>query len=340
MKKPSTNFDYSNSDKITNSINPVNSINVNNNRINRIKESIDNENKRFRGRNTSMEHINPKFCRDIMMSDADLTGDEENYVFRKNNIYFRPNKYNSPKSFNNIFNQQFKSNNNDNIYTKRTKYNNYYFYSKENDNLDEMSGNHYNNNYQLKYQKPNNELLNRSSCKYNSTFSYDNKPNKFNLYNYDNQTKTIDEIFLHKSIMNANNRINKNLITNKDISYDDYTCSNNFNTIRNSGEINKNQKMRRNHSVIEDNDIALSPYKNYFNTNCNYLDDLYIFRPNRRSLNNVKIIKKNNNASIQEYNLSVGDDTDNREMDMDGYKNKFIINKKNNRKHLILMIII
>ena len=340
IKKPSTNIEYSSTNKIINSINPVNRINVNNNRINRIKESIDNENKRFRGRNTSMEHINPKFCRDIIMSDADLTGDEENYVFRKNNIYFRPNKYNSPKSFNNIFNQQFKSNNNDNIYTKRTKYNNYYFYSKENDNLDEMSGNHYNNNYQLKYQKPNNELLNRSSCKYNSTFSYDNKPNKFNLYNYDNQTKTIDEIFLHKSIMNANNRINKNLITNKDISYDDYTYSNNLNTIRNSGEINKSQKMRRNYSVMEENDVGLSPYKNYFNTNCNYLDDLKIFRSNRRSLNNVRIVKKNSNTSIQEYNLSVGDDTDNRKMDinmdmdadMNRYENKFFLNKKNIRK--------
>ena len=140
--------------------------------------------------------------------------------------------------------------------------------------------------------------------------------------------------------MNTNNRINKNLITNKDISYDDYTYSNNLNTIRNSGEINKSQKMRRNHSVIEENDMALSPYKNYFNTNCNYLDDLNIYRPNRRSLNNVRIIKKNNNTSIQEYNLSVGDDTDNREMDldmdteMDRYENKFIINKKNNRKTL------
>ena len=339
MKKPSANSDYSSTDKIINSINPVNSINVNNNRINRIKESIGNENKRFRGRNVSMEHINPKFSRDIIMSDADLTADEENFVFRKNNIYYRPNKHNSPKSFyNNNFNQKFRSINNDSIYTKSTKYKNHYFYNKDNDNLDEMGGNLYNNNYQLKYQKPNNDLMNRSSCKYNSTISYDNKPNKFNCYNYDNQTKTIDEIFLHKSIMNSNNRINKNLITNKDISYDDYTYSNNLKTLRNSGEINKSQKMRRNHSVIEDNDMALSPYKNYFNTNCNYLDDLNIFRPSRRSLNNVRIIKKNNNASIQEYNLSVGDDTDNREMDfdmdteVDRYENKFIINKKNNRK--------
>ena len=339
LKKPSANIDYSSTDKIINSIKPVNSINVNNNRINRIKESIDNENKRFRGRNVSMEHINPKFSKDIIMNDADLTTDEENFVFKKNNIYFRPHKHNSPKSFNNNnFNQQFKPINNENIYTKRPKYNNHYFYSKDNDNLDEMGGNLYNNNYQLKYQKPNNDLINRSICKYNSTISYDNKPNKFNFYNYDNQTKTIDEIFLQKSIINANNRINKNLITNKDISYDDYTYSNNFNTIRNSGEINQNKKMRRNHSVIEENDMALSPYKNYFNTNCNYLDDLNIFRSNRRSLNNVRIIKKNNNTSIQEYNLSVGDDIDNREMDMDmdtdGYENRFIINKKNNRKTL------
>ena len=36
LKKPSANIDYSSTDKIINSIKPVNSINVNNNRINRI----------------------------------------------------------------------------------------------------------------------------------------------------------------------------------------------------------------------------------------------------------------------------------------------------------------
>ena len=342
MKKPSTSLDYNNTDNIMNSINPVNSINFNNNRTNRIKESTGNENKRFRGRNISMEHINPKFSRDIIMSDGDLTTDEENFVFKKNNIYFRSNKHNSPTSFNNNnFSQQFiKSINNDNIYTKNSKNKNHYFYNKDADNMEEFGGNFYNNNYQLKYQKPNNDLINRNSCKYTSTISYDNKPIKFSFYNNDNQTKTIDEIFLHKSIMNANNRMNKNLITNKDISYDDYTYLNNLNTIRNSGEINKNQKMRRNHSVIEENDMALSPYKNYFNTNCNYMDDLNIFKLNPRSANNVRIVKKNNNTSIQEYNLSVGGDSDTKEMDMDididGYENQFTINKKNNRKTLNL----
>ena len=337
LKKSSGNMDNS-TDRIINSISPVNSINVNNNRINRIKDSIVNENKRIRGRNISMEHINPKFSRDIIMSDAELTTDEENLFFKKNNIYYRPNKCNSPTSFNNNnLNQHFKLINKDNIYTKRTKLKNNFFYNKEIDNLDEIGGSLYHNNYQLKYQKPNNELINRNSCKYTSTNNYDNKPNKIKFYNNDNQTKNIDEIFLHKSLINAN-RINKNLITNRDMSYDDYTYSNNLNTLRNSGEINRSHKMRRNHSVIEENDMALSPDKNYFNTNCNYLDDMNIFRPNRRSSNNVRIVKKNNNTSIQEYNLSVGDDSDNKEMDMDmdldmeAYGNNFRVNKRNNRK--------
>jgi hypothetical protein len=191
-------------------------------------------------------------------------------------------------------------------------------------------GDIFNNKYN---QKSIDEIINKNRNKYNTTISYKNPVNTF-YFNNDFQNQATNGFYIHKTPMNASKRINKNLITNKDMSDDEPAYTNYINYLKNNGDINRNRRIRRNHSVIEENNMVLSPYKNYINTNYNNLN---ILNSNRRSKNRVKIIKKNNSTSIQEYNLSVaGDDDDTNELDE--YQNKFLLtnNIKNGRISLNL----
>ena len=113
--------------------------------------------------------------------------------------------------------------------------------------------------------------------------------------------------------------LNNNLINNRDIPNDkDIKDENIFTSYMNYMNNNIERKNTSKHkgkynSMIEDNELTLSPYKNYANTNSNYPDKNYIpnnFHSIRRRKNRIRIIKNNNNSSIQEYNLSLGGDND------------------------------
>ena len=327
-KKSAINEFYNNNNDNDNVMN-------NESRINRIREAMGYKARRFRGKNTSMEHRNHKFGRELLMSDGDLMTDEENIDMRRNYGLFRPYKFNYPTEFynNNLRQQRFKSSNENNLFTNNiNNINNNYFYNKAYDNMDE--GDIFYNKF---YQKSNDEFVNKNRNKYNTIISYKNPANKFN-FNNDFQNQTTNGFYIHKTPMNVS-KVNKTLITNKDASDDDSIYTSYLNYLKNNRDINRNHRIRRNHSVIEENNLALSPHKNYINTNYNnnYLDNINIIKSNRRSKNRIKIIKKNNSTSIQEYNLSVaGDEDDTNELDE--YGNKFLLtnNIKNGRISLNL----
>ena len=319
LPKKTQNEIYNNNINNLNNIINTNNDDNDNERMNRIKEATGNENRRFKGKNSSMEHRYRRFNKEIVMSDGDLMTDEDNVDFRRNHIYSHPYKYKSPNSlYNNTYKYQYNADKENNFL------NNNYFYNKDKDfeNLDEGGETFYNNFYKLKYIKKsfNNNINNRN--KYNSLISY-NEPNQYN-YTNDIQSKTSNSFYVHKSPINTHNNINNNIITNRDysndIDEDENIYTNYMNYVNNKKDKNNKGKNTlkykgRYHSMIEENDLPLSPYKNYANTNNNYMDNNSNkdeFKSIRRSKNKIRIVKKNNNTSIQEYNLSVGDnDTDN-----------------------------
>ena len=313
-KKSQTDI-YNNN--INNINNLINKNNDDNERMNRIKEATGNQNRKFKGKNTSMEHRYRRYNKEIIMSDGDLMSDEEeNIDIRKNHIYSHPYKYKSPSE---LYNNTFKSQNN-NLDRQNNILNNHYFYNRDYDNLDEGGEAFYNNYYKLKYVKKSFNTNNRN--KYNSVI----KSNGQNKYNYDFQSKTSNSFYAHKSPVNTHNNLNNNLITNRDYSKDiDDEYGENIYTsymdyMNNKKENEKELKYKgRYHSMIEDVDLPLSPYRNYANTNINNDNNRDEFKSIRRSKNQIKIIKKNNNTSIQEYNLSLGDNY------IDNYQNKYEI---------------
>ena len=315
-----------NNEIYNNNLNSIINTNIDDfNRMKRIKEATGNANRKFRAKNTSMENRYRRYNRDIVMSDGDLMTDEDNFQIKRNHIYSQPYKYNSPNSFyDNIYKNQFNANNEENKVL-----NDNYFYSKNFEILDEGEDTFYNNSNKLKYVKKSfNNHINNKRNKYNSLLSYNEKINKYN-YTNDYQSKTSNSFYIHKSPINNNK--NKNIITNRDFpnEKDDdkeeniYTSYMNY--MNNNRENKKLSKHRgKYHSMIEDNELPLSPYRNYANTNNNYPDNNNYnpddFQSIRRSKNRIRIIKKNNNTSIQEYNLSLGGDNE-----TDNYQNEFMI---------------
>ena len=331
--------DYNLTKKINNEMynnNLNNIININDddiNRMKRIKEATGNVDRKFKAKNTSMEHRYSRFNKDIVMSDGDLMNDEDNFQIRRNHIYSHPYKYNSPNSFYDYtYKHQFNANN-----EEKNILNDNCLYNKNFTNLDDDGDRFYNNFYKLKYEKKSNNNNNNNRNKYNSLLSYNEKMNKFN-YTNDIQSKTSNSFYIRKSPLNTLN--NKNLITNRDFSEDKDEKEQNIyssymNYMNNNNRENKKTTKHKGkyHSMIEDNELPLSPYRNYANTNNNYPDNNYNpdeFHSIRRSKNRIRIIKKNNNTSIQEYNLSLGGDND-----MDNYQNEFRMmdNRFNNNYH-------
>ena len=290
-----------------------------NNRISRINEPIGYQSRRIRNKNVSMENRPRKFNKEIVMSDGEILTEEDNLELRRNHIYSHPYNYNSPTTFYNNDNFQNKYDQN---FTNKNIYN----YNKEYENFDEGGETFYNKFYKLKYTKQsyNNNVNNRNN--YNSLVN-----DKIIKYNYTNdvQNKISNSFYIHKSPINKHKIVNNNLITNREDSQDydnddDNIYSNYLNFIHNK---RRNQNIRRpkgkNHSMIEEADF-LSPYRNYLNTNNNNVENNK-YNPDvnhsiRRSKNRVKIVKKNNNSSIQEFNLSVAGDND-----TDTYRNEFIL---------------
>ena len=334
ITKKSTNDIYNTND---NKINQEHIINDYKSRMNRVKEAMGNVNKKIRIKNTSMDHRYSKFSGDIVMSDGDLMTDDDNVIISRNRIYPHPYKFNSQTSiYNNVFRKQFSRNNgniilNNNIKTK----NGIYYYNKDYQNLEEIEDPEYGDLLKLNYATNfNNEMINKNRNRHNSLMNYNGYTNKFNFTN-DIQSKTINSFYIHKSPMNSSRNINNNLITNKDTSNNDYIYTNYLNYLEKNININKTIKKRNHwHSMMEENEIPLSPYKNRINTNNNYLENLDGYKSNRRSKNKIRITKKNNNNSIQEYNVSLGGDNDNDEYQKDfnisnNLKNKMILNLEN-----------
>ena len=286
--------------------NIINQFSDDNIRMNKIKEAMGNEKRKFRDKNSSMKHRNNRINRinrEIVMSDGDLMTDEDNIDFRRNHIYSQPYKFISPTSYYNNTYKQHK-----NVLSNSNLKNNY-FYNQNYDNL-EKDDNFYNKYYSYKNPaKSNNELLNQKRKKYNSIINYKNTKNNFNNTS-DIQSKTSNSFYIHKTPMNANKNTNKNLITKKDLSNDEDTYFSQLNYLYNNRDNNNLEFKAHCHSMIEDTDLPLSPYKNYTKTNSNYIDNSAKYKSNRRSKNKIRIIKKNNNTSIQEYNLSVAGDMD------------------------------
>ena len=323
LSKKTQNEIYNNNIKNINNL--INTNNDNNERMNRIKQGNGNENRKYKGKNTSMEHRYRRFNKEIIMSDGDLMNDEDNLDYRRNHIYSHPYKCKSPNSlYNNTYKYQY------NI----DKENNY-FYNKDFENLDEGGETFYNNFYKLKYIKKsfNNNINNRN--KYNSLINYG--PNKYN-YTNDIQSKTSNSFYVHKSPINTHNDLNNNIITNRDYSNDIDDDENIYTNYMNYMHNKKDNKDKNNlkykgryHSMIEENDLPLSPSRNYANTSNNYMDNNSKkdeFKSIRRSKNKIRIVKKNNNTSIQEYNLSLGDD------DTENYQNKNEYNVVNDIKRI------
>ena len=315
--------------EIYNNINSLINTNNDNERFNRIKEATGNEKRRFRGKNTSMEHRYSRYNKEIVMSDGDLMTDEDNIDIRRNHIYSHPYKYKSPNS---IYNNSYKYQKNNNIVEENNILNNY-IYKKNYDNSDELGDNF----YKLKFGKKsfNTNVNNRN--KYSTLISYKDSMNNYN-YTNDIQSKTSNSFYIHKSPINTHNNINKDKFSIKNYSNDnddDENIYTNYMNYMNNKKWNNKKVLKYKghyHSMIEENDLPLSPYKNYANTNNNYLDNNNNpddYNSMRRSTNKIRIIKKNNNTSIQEYNLSLGGDIDN---DIDNYQKgiKFSNNRINN----------
>ena len=284
--------------------NIINQFSDDNLRMNKIKEAMGNEKRIFRGKNSSMKHRNNRINRGIVMSDGDLMTDEDILDFRRNHIYSQPYKFISSTSYyNSTYKQQHR-----NVLSNNNLKNNY-FYNQNYDNL-EKDDIFYDKYYSYKNPvKSNNEALKQKRKKYNSIINYKSSMNKFNNTS-DIQSKTSNSFYIHKPPMNVNKNTNKNLITKKDLSNDEDTYFSNLNYLYINRDNNNLETKALCHSVIEDSDIPLSPYKNYIKTNNNYIDNSSKYKSNRRSKNKIRIVKKNNNTSIQEYNLSVAGDTD------------------------------
>ena len=327
MSKKSSNDFYNNN--INKIINPVNNSN-NNNRINRINEGI-NMDKKFKNKNISMEHRYSRFSNDIVMSDGDLMDDDNNYQIRRNHIYSNPYKFNSPSTANNSCKHQF---NLENI--------NNYYYNKDIENLADGRNTFYNNFYKVNFTKKYNNVNNKRN-KFNSVVGYNNQFNKYN-YSNDIQNRTSNSFYTHKNPLNPTK--NNNLITNRDYSNEDYNYLSYLNYINNNREYRKNMKYKgRYHSMIEENDIAISPNRNFVNiNNNNFVDNnnnMNNYKSIRRSKNKIRIVKKNNNTSIQEYNLSLGEDNDDLDdMDnldnLDNFQSEFttVNNRRNNNQRI------
>ena len=313
-KKNNINEIYNNNlNNITNQIND-------NIRLNRIKVDTENANRKYKGKNSSVENRSRRLNKEVVMSDGELMTDEveDNLEIRRNHIYSNPFKYKSPVLFYN------NNKNNDNNLINNNKY----FYSKDYENYDEGGETFYNNFYKLKYTKK--SFINNNRNKYNSLIDYNDKNNKYS-YTNDIQNKTSNSFYIHKSHINTNN-INKNIITNRDYSNDiDDNDDNIYTSYMNYVSNKRGNKVLRPkgkyHSMIEENDFP-SPDRNYANTNNNYIDNKN-YNPNeyksiRRSKNRIRIVKKNNNSSIQEYNLSLGEDNE-----IDYYQNDFMFENKN-----------
>ena len=268
------------------------------------------ETRKVKHKNTSMEQRHQKIDEEIFLSE------NKDIINKKNQIYSRPYKYNSPSSqIQKNFENQF------NIKDAKNILNINYFYDKGIQNFENMEEIFYTNYYKTKYKKKTKEPHRN---KYNSLILND----KMNGYIQD---KTTNSFYIRKTPINLVKKINNNFnIKDEEMQNNDY-----FNYIKyiETEEKNRIKNNRgRYHSTFERSNILHSPDRYFTNTINNYTNNKFEKNDKKiitRNGNKIKIFKKNNNTSIQEYNLSLGNEFDS-DSDID-YYNKNIINSNNNR---------
>ena len=269
------------------------------------------ETKKVKHKNISMEQRHQKIDEEIFLSE------NKDIINKKNQIYSRPYKHNSPSSqIQKNFENQF------NIKDAKNILNINYFYDKGIQNFENMEEIFYTNYYKTKYKKKTKEPQRN---KYNSLILND----KMNGYIQD---KTTNSFYIRKTPINLVKKINNNFnIKDEEMQNNDY-----FNYIKyiETEEKNRIKSNRgRYHSTFERSNILHSPDRYFTNTINNYTNNKFEKNDKKiitRNGNKIKIFKKNNNTSIQEYNLSLGNEFDS-DSDIDYYDNENITNSNNNR---------
>ena len=275
--------------------------------------------KKNRQKNASMEQRHNRKDDEIFINENKVNDTKQN------NIYSRPYKYNSSSSeLQKNFENQF------NIKDAKNILNINYFYDKREQNLEDMDHLFYTNFYNEKYRK---RIKVNNKNKHNSLIMN----NENDEYLQEIPTKTINSFYIRKNPINLVKNINNNIIV-KD---DDISNRQYFNKIKyiETEEKNRIRNNRpRHHSMVERNNMNYSPDRFYTNTLNNYINnkvektDKKIIR---RNGNKIKIFKKNNNTSIQEYNLSLGNDENDSENDDFDITDNELINNRNKIRYIL-----
>ena len=255
------------------------------------KDNNNRENNR-KQKNSSLKQRYQKVDDEIFLNE---NNENENY---RNHIYLRLNGSNTlnsevKKSFGNQFN----------IKDAKNILNINYFYDQIENNFQNQDEIFYTDNCQPKFIKKIKSIDRRN--KYNS-MKINEQRNEYNI-----PIKTINNFYIRKNPINLVKNINNNY--KKDIELSKNAHFNFQNNIKNEEKNTKLIKDRiRNHSTFERNDNNYSLDKFYSNTDNNKFvnNNKKIIK---RNGNRIKIFKKNNNTSIQEYNLSLENEEDNLE---------------------------
>ena len=268
------------------------------------KRNINKENKR-KQKNSSMDQRIQKINDEIFLNE-----DNEEEKNKRNYIYLRLDDNNSPvsqvkKNFGNQFN----------IGDAKNILNINYFYDQIENNFENQDNIFYTDNFKKRYLK-NIKSTDRRN-KYNSLILTQQR-NEYTI-----PTKTINSFYIRKNPVNLVKNINSNNIND-----DEFSNNEHFNIQKNIEDEEKNIQFGNNgirkHSSFEKNDNNYSIDKYYSNTVNNNNNKII-----RRNGNKIKIFKKNNHTSIQEYNLSLENEDDSLE-DLESSDNDSKYNFQNN----------
>ena len=293
-------------------INNIKEIMTDFNRYNNAVYNKRKEKEKMKPKYTSMEQRKLKLNDDIYLSEEIK---DNNKI---NNIYYRYyNNHSNSSHLQKNYGNQF------NIKDAQNILNINYFYDKNENNCENVENMIYTNFNNSKFLKKNKSIEIRN--KYNSLIIND-QPGTFTQ---DIPIKTTSNFYVRKNPINLYKHINNNFFKDDFISINE-----NF---RNKNYIEtdqKNFKTKRNgiryHSTIEKNNIHYSP-DNFYNYTINNYNKFALNNKKiiRRNGNKIKILKKNNNTSIQEYNLSLGEEEKDSENDIEINQDVYITDSPN-----------
>ena len=269
-------------------------------------------NKKVRQKNISMELRNKNVDEDIFLSE----NKEENN--KKDNIYSRPKRRNSPNSY---FENQF------NIKDAKNILNINYFCDKNRQNIENFGELFYTDFNKSNFGKDNRPI---NKNQYSSLLVKDRtnrNPEKI-------PTKTTNSFYIRKNPINVVKNINDKIIKDEEITHNE-----NIKNIRYIETDNKNisrKNRNRYHSSLNENDLDYSPDRYFTSKIMKYLINQNDKKIINRNGNKIKILKKYNNTAIQEYNLSLGNESDS-DSDFGSYENEMRTNSnfRRNKRNLL-----